>query len=287
MAPSDVRDAWRGVASLDTLLALVSAVALFFLGYAVHQRKRDPPEVVAYDQGSPYWAISPLMNNEYKNESEQVVSGTALWLICVFVPLAIFLLLSAVDAVPAATALRCQGFLYAFGATSLVTECVKRYCGYWRPYFYDECDFSSTTGKCEGDDYESAYRSFPSGHSSMSMFSLLYASWCLLGAARLGRPLRVGGVDVGGPAVMACLAPFGLAVFIAASRVVDNDHWPADVVTGAVIGGGFATLFYHRYFPFVFEDASHLPRAGFVSKSSLPPAGSEGELEAVRSAGAT
>ena len=46
--------------------------------------------------------------------------------------------------------------------------------------------------------------------------------------------------------------------WIAASRVYDNDHHPADVVCGAVLGGGFATLFYFRHFPSVFARDAHV-----------------------------
>ena len=160
---------------------------------------------------------------------------------------------------------------------------MKRYCGYWRPYFYDQCGFDAATGKCTGDDGE-AFKSFPSGHSGLSMVTMLYTSYCILGACRLGRPLRVKGVDLGGLAVAAGLLPVGLSLFVAASRVVDNDHWPADVVGGAVIGGGFATLYYHRYFPIVYEADSHLPRAAF-SDSSVPSQGS-GEEDLVAGAAA-
>ena len=106
------------------------------------------------------------------------------------------------------------------------------------------------------------------------MVTMLYTSYCILGACRLGRPLRVKGVDLGGLVVIAGLLPVGLSLFVAASRVVDNDHWPADVVGGAVIGGAFATIYYHRYFPIVFEDSSHVPRAAFAS---VPSQGSGGE----------
>ena len=90
----------------------------------------------------------------------------------------------------------------AFGGAAFCIDCVKRYCGYWRPYFYDQCGFDAATGKCTGDDDE-AFKSFPSGHSGLSMVTMLYTSYCILGACRRGRPLRLKGVDLGGPAVAA------------------------------------------------------------------------------------
>lgn len=45
-----------------------------------------------------------------------------------------------------------------------------------------------------------------------------------------------------------------LAFWIAASRVRENDHHPADVVTGACIGSAWAVLWYVRYFTALWED---------------------------------
>jgi membrane-associated phospholipid phosphatase len=44
------------------------------------------------------------------------------------------------------------------------------------------------------------------------------------------------------------LAPLALALFIAASRVVDNRHFPADVVGGAVLGGSIAVFVHGLWF---------------------------------------
>ena len=267
-------ESWKHVVSLDTFVAVAWMLVLWFASQAVHQHERKPPESeVQTDAGQPYWVISPLLNNDYKSSSEQIVPASVLFVICSVVPMVVFLVLSLFDTCARATALRIQGIAYAFGGAAFCIDCVKRYCGYWRPYFYDQCGFDAATGKCTGDDDE-AFKSFPSGHSGLSMVTMLYTSYCILGACRLGRPLRVKGVDLGGLVVIAGLLPVGLSLFVAASRVVDNDHWPADVVGGAVIGGGFATLYYHRYFPIVFEDSSHVPRAAFAS---VPSQGSGGE----------
>ena len=58
--------------------------------------------------------------------------------------------------------------------------------------------------------------------------------------------------------------------------IFNNEH------SGAVIGGAFATIYYHRYFPIVFEDSSHVPRAAFAS---VPSQGS-GEEDLVAGAAA-
>jgi membrane-associated phospholipid phosphatase len=45
------------------------------------------------------------------------------------------------------------------------------------------------------------------------------------------------------------LLPMGLAIFIAASRVHDNKHFPADVVGGSVLGTSVAVYVYGLWFP--------------------------------------
>ena len=89
------------------------------------------------------------------------------------------------------------GYAHAMMLARLVVNSTKRYVGYWRPYFYDECDFADDAPydcdhSARGDDM---YKSFPSGHAAMSMCALLHTSWVLLGRARLaeGGAARGGG----------------------------------------------------------------------------------------------
>jgi hypothetical protein len=48
---------------------------------------------------------------------------------------------------------------------------------------------------------------------------------------------------------LVCYSPMLFAFFVAASRVVDNKHFPADVVGGAVLGGSVASLIFGIWFP--------------------------------------
>ena len=41
---------------------------------------------------------------------------------------------------------------------------------------------------------------------------------------------------------IACLFPVAIAIWVGASRIVDNWHFPADVVGGAMLGGSVALV---------------------------------------------
>ena len=43
--------------------------------------------------------------------------------------------------------------------------------------------------------------------------------------------------------------PMLFAIFVAASRIVDNKHFPADVIGGAILGGSVASLVFGIWFP--------------------------------------
>jgi len=146
---------------------------------------------------------------------------------------------------------------------------MKLYCGYWRPWFLNECAFNATIGECTASDYDHAFRSFPSGHASTSVASMLHVTLRLLGATRVGGiswRRQVGkqsqawaSVDLGGTLTMLCLLPTLFGIWVAASRVHDNAHHPADVVGGSLIGGACALFWHARYFKPIFTSASHLP----------------------------
>ena len=41
------------------------------------------------------------------------------------------------------------GYAHAMMLTRVVVNATKRYVGYWRPYFYDECEFTDDNGSSE------------------------------------------------------------------------------------------------------------------------------------------
>ena len=256
-------ESWKHVVSLDTFVAVAWMLVLWFASQAVHQRERKPPESRPSTPGSLTGPFHPCSITTTSRRASRSCRRRLLFVICSVVPVVVFLVLSFFDTCTRATALRIQGIAYAFGGAAFCIDCVKRYCGYWRPYFYDQCGFDAATGKCTGDDDE-AFKSFPSGHSGLSMVTML--SSYHPGRPSAGRPLRVKGVDLGGLAVAAAIARRPPRR-VAASRCRDNDHWPA--AGAAVIGGGRRRL----PSPLPYRLLSHVPRAAFASVPSQAPGG--------------
>ena len=144
----------------------------------------------------------------------------------------------------------------AIGLTSLLTGSAKLYVGYLRPIFYDVCVPDDTYEHCSSGQDNGARKSFPSGHASISFCGLGLLSLYL--EYRFGvSGLRMWHRDsVSGELIMTqkravrleriksilCYAPIVVAGFIATSRIVDNKHFPADVVGGSILGATVAKM---------------------------------------------
>lgn len=142
------------------------------------------------------------------------------------------------------------------GLTMILTNSMKLYAGYLRPIFYDICLPDDDYEYCSSGDDNGARKSFPSGHSSTSFCGLGLLSFYLehrFGLSSLRkwhldpsngeltlrqiRPVRFERINS-----IVCHAPLLLAGFIAASRVADNKHFPADVVGGSILGASIAKM---------------------------------------------
>jgi diacylglycerol diphosphate phosphatase / phosphatidate phosphatase len=150
----------------------------------------------------------------------------------------------------------------ATGLTNLLTNFIKLYVGYLRPIFYDVCEPNDTYEYCTSGEDNGARVSFPSGHASAAFCGLgLFAFYLeqrfglsTLHEWRLDavsghwwwvqtRPARFERIFS-----ILCYMPFLLAGFIAASRVVDNKHFPADVVGGSLLGAATAKVVHGIWF---------------------------------------
>jgi len=176
-------------------------------------------------------------------------------------------------------------YVAAIGISTFVVEFVKHYAGYLRPNFYEKCGFDYDTAQCDPDIDTNGFtgrKSFMSGHSSMSFAGLTVLSLYmqrLFGVGSGGeRAIVIGGIaadspDGGAASVtmryvsacpsrlkrvvsLLCLLPMFLAVFIAASRVHDNYHHPADVVGGSVVGASAAIWAMGLWYPPLFSVTS-------------------------------
>lgn len=173
-------------------------------------------------------------------------------------------------------------YFVGIGLTEAISNRIKYYVGYLRPIFLDRCqpyyDDEHSDFRCldeENHHTRDARISFPSNH----------AGWCFCGMMLLSMYLerRFGLSSISSSASdsaiinspsntlvttkknqelrrrdqqavyrllsLVCYSPMLVAVFVAASRVVDNKHFPADVVCGAVLGGSIASLVFGIWFP--------------------------------------
>jgi membrane-associated phospholipid phosphatase len=152
-------------------------------------------------------------------------------------------------------------YLIGFGLTFLVTDSLKCYIGFLRPSFYDLCEPNADYSACMGIENNDSRKSFPSGHAStafcgLSIFSK-YLERCF-GISSVREIIRTNNsitlqYRTNTPHLnrlnsILSLIPIALAIFIAASRVVDNKHFPADVVGGSLLGAACASFAYRLWF---------------------------------------
>lgn len=155
---------------------------------------------------------------------------------------------------------------FALGSTEFITSFVKLYCGYFRPNFYSYCDFSEDTFTCNLGSNEPR-KSFPSGHASMSFCAMTVLTLFFYGKIGLHRGLshhlREGrrNENYYKKRIFSVVAasPMLLAVFIAASRVHDDWHHPADIVGGAIIGLSTAIFGYGLWYPSIYSQFAGCP----------------------------
>lgn len=151
-----------------------------------------------------------------------------------------------------------------FVSTALVglaTNTIKSYVGYLRPVFYDICEPNDDFSECTNEDSKDARKSFPSGHSSLAFSGMMLLTLYFLArwGVYSGSPVLRQGTD--GTITMQykperykkavsvlSLAPLALACWVAASRLKDNMHFPADVVGGAVLGSSIAWFTHSLWF---------------------------------------
>lgn len=184
------------------------------------------------------------------------------------------------------------GLIFALSLTGTVTQFVKITVGRPRPDFLDRCgplagtadpEFGATnwTVCTQADNLimRDGFRSFFSGHSSLSFAGLGFFSFYLAGKMHLFD--KRGRTGKGWLA----LGPFAAASLVAISRTMDYRHHWQDVLVGSIVGTIFAFFSYRQYYPALEseychrpyspriwrEDAEKLPTHGYTNNVSNDP----------------
>jgi membrane-associated phospholipid phosphatase len=147
------------------------------------------------------------------------------------------------------------GFISAFAWSSMTTQCIKLYAGSLRPDFGSRCFGNGkfppaayspgvvlSNMECTVADarfLNSGRMSFVSGHTSTAMVFATYFALFLSRRARMLPETRFRWLKIN-LMYLGALITLLMAIFVGVSRIVDNRHFPADVVGGALVGIGFA-----------------------------------------------
>ncbi|TBU65770.1 acid phosphatase/Vanadium-dependent haloperoxidase [Dichomitus squalens] len=158
------------------------------------------------------------------------------------------------------------GWLLSCSITGAITQFSKITVGRPRPDLIDRCQpisgavdpplGLSTVAICTQTDVgilRDGWRSFPSGHSSLSFAGLGFLSFYLAGKLHL--------FDERGHTVKAwiSLVPLSGAALVAISRTMDYRHHWQDVLTGSTLGIVVAYFGYRQYYPPLSSQICHLP----------------------------
>ncbi|KAG8966875.1 hypothetical protein FRC03_011196 [Tulasnella sp. 419] len=170
------------------------------------------------------------------------------------------------------------GAILSLGLTGTVTNLVKITVGRPRPDVIDRCQPREgsqnaspyglvTAAICTQTDHEilkDGFRSFPSGHSSLSFAGLGFLSFYLAGKLHLW--------DKRGHTGKAwlSLAPLMGAALVAVSRTMDYRHHWQDVLTGSILGLTLSFFSYRQYYPPLTHRLSHQPFSPRIPRENAP-----------------
>jgi len=168
------------------------------------------------------------------------------------------------------------GCVFSLSVAGSLTQAVKVTVGRPRPDFIDRCQ--PTSGSADSPVYGLAsasictqknisilrdgFRSFWSGHASISFAGLGFLSWYLAGKLHLFD--RQGHT---GKSFLA-LTPLTGALLVAISRTMDYRHHWQDVTVGSIVGLVVSYFAYRQYYPPLTSVYSHLPFAPRIKHHS-------------------
>ncbi|TFY81704.1 hypothetical protein EWM64_g2309 [Hericium alpestre] len=158
------------------------------------------------------------------------------------------------------------GVILGLSITGAITQFTKITVGRPRPDVISRCNPApgttnppfglSSESICHQSDWaklNDGFRSFPSGHSSLSFAGLGFLSFYLAGKMHL--------FDKRGHAAKAWIAltPLSGAALVAISRTMDYRHHWHDVLVGSILGLVVSYFAYRQYYPPLQSKFSHLP----------------------------
>ena len=257
-------------------------VLCFLLPELMPLNIRDIPYQLLTIDDAQVVVLNLELNNPYKPDSEETVPAIALIFISVILPILVFLAAHFLDpAVPRnntasnrddiETVMLDVGdgklpssssdpgpvrrgawddtfriltaFFVGLGATTFFTDFIKLYVGRLRPNFYNFCGFDESTLECTADDSDQheSRMSFPSGHSSLSMNGMAFVALFVMYKLKQGKFSNSPQFGMG-------LIPVSVALWVAASRLVDHWHHPSDVIAGSLIGGISALTTFNMFY---------------------------------------
>ncbi|KAG8987421.1 hypothetical protein FRB90_003352 [Tulasnella sp. 427] len=241
----------------------IAATGLFYLLNGVHG----------------FWRNFSLSDTsiQYNFTEHERVPDWALYLIALVAPLVIMPLINLVS-------IRSWwdwhnswlGLILSLGLTGTITNIVKITAGRPRPDLIARCQPSANAANaplfglanasiCTQTDIgilRDGFRSFFSGHSSLSFAGLGFLFWYLAGKVHL--------FDMRGHAGKAWIAvvPLMGATLVAISRTMDYRHHPVDVLVGSVVGLAISHYAYRQYFPPLTHPLCHRPYSPRIARES-------------------
>lgn len=165
------------------------------------------------------------------------------------------------------------GLLLGLGTTGSITQFVKVTVGRPRPDIISRCIPApgsadplwglSTYHICTQTNekvLKDGFRSFFSGHSSLSFAGLGFLGFYLAGKLHL--------FDQKGHAgkTWLCLTPFAAAALVAISRAMDYRHHWHDILIGSLVGTILSYFSYRQYYPNLASPYSHRPYSPRIAR---------------------
>jgi len=170
------------------------------------------------------------------------------------------------------------GLLLSLCVTGVITQFTKLTVGRPRPDVISRCmpppgsvdpPYGLTTASiCTQTDISllnDGFRSFPSGHSSLSFAGQGFLAFYLAGKLHL--------FDKRGyaPKAWISLAPLSGAALVAISRTMDYRHHWHDVTVGSILGLTIAYFSYRQYYPSLADERSHRPYSPRIKDENSEP----------------